>query len=88
MALNTKEQMNLAEAAIAVQNERKENKETKEGELSESDAVALNFIANALGEPMINESTEKEYTEAITNLVESLNYVCWSVNDYFGLNQD
>tara|TARA_Y100000004_G_C8892578_1_gene402706 strand:- start:265 stop:525 length:261 start_codon:yes stop_codon:yes gene_type:complete len=85
MSLNTKEQMNLAEAAIAVQNER-----TAEGEvqLSETDAVALNFIANALGEDMINESSEEDYTAAITELVESLNYVCWSVNEYFGLNQE
>lgn len=87
MALNTKEQMNLAEAAIAVQNERKVN-ETPEVEMTESDAIALNFIANALGEATINESNEEEYAEAITNLVESLNQVCWSVNEYFGLNQE
>ena len=87
MALNTNETKNLAEAAIAVQSERKDPKQA-EVELSETDAVALNFIANALGENMISESSEEDYTAAITELVESLNYVCWSVNEYFGLNQE
>ena len=88
MALNTNEQQNLAEAAIAIQTQRNEAPVAQDQELSESNMVALNFIANALGEDMINESTEEDYAAAIADLVESLNYVCWSVNDYFGLNQD
>ena len=83
MTLNTKQQMNLAEAAISVQTQRanpvapvSDNETT---ELSENDMVALSFIQSALGEDMINESTEEEC---------SLNHVCYSVNEYFGLYED
>tara|TARA_R110002051_G_scaffold195104_1_gene263324 strand:- start:184 stop:462 length:279 start_codon:yes stop_codon:yes gene_type:complete len=92
MALNTKQQMNLAEAAISVQTQRanpvapvSDNETT---ELSENDMVALSFIQSALGEDMINESTEEECSAALSELVESLNHVCHSVNEYFGLYED
>ena len=90
MALNTEQQMNLAEAAISVQNERNNNvisdKETQD--LSENDQVALSFIQSALGEDMINESTDEECSAALSELVESLNHVCYAVNEYFGLYED
>lgn len=87
MALNTNEQINLAEAAIAVQNKRN-NVEQPEAELSESDMIALSFIQSALGEDMLSEATEEQYGEAIAELVESLNVTCHAVNEYFNLYED
>lgn len=87
MALNSKEQINLAEAAIAVQNQRNNLNESQE-ELSENDAIALSFIQSALGEDILNESSEENYAVAVNELVESLNHVCFAVNDFFGLYED
>jgi len=95
MALNTNEQLTLAEAAIAINNgpaevaEEVVQESTEETtEISEMDMVALSFIQSALGEDIINESTEEDYAVAVSELVESLNQICFAVNDYFGLYND
>tara|TARA_R100001015_G_C4632684_1_gene196561 strand:+ start:3738 stop:4025 length:288 start_codon:yes stop_codon:yes gene_type:complete len=95
MALNTNEQLTLAEAAIAINNgpaevaeEVVEESTEETTEISEMDMVALSFIQSALGEDIINESTEEDYAVAVSELVESLNQICFAVNDYFGLYND
>ena len=61
MALNTNEQLTLAEAAIAINNgpaevaeEVVEESTEETTEISEMDMVALSFIQSALGEDIIN----------------------------------
>ncbi|HCT53348.1 MAG TPA: hypothetical protein DF712_12920 [Balneola sp.] len=91
MALNTNEQLTLAEAAIAINNgpaEEVQESTEETTEISEMDMVALSFIQSALGEDIINESTEEDYAVAVSELVESLNQICFAVNDYFGLYND
>jgi len=102
MALNTNEQLTLAEAAIAIHKgisptakevteevtEELQESTEETSEISEMDMVALSFIQSALGEDIINESTEEDYAVAVSELVESLNQICFAVNDYFGLYND
>jgi len=91
MALNTNEQLTLAEAAIAINNgpaEEVQESTEETTEISEMDMVALSFIQSALGEDIINESTEEDYAVAVSELVESLNQICFAVNDYFVLYND
>jgi len=84
--MDPRRQKSLTEAAMSVVVPKQEINESVE-QVNEQDmyaAIAENFIASVLGN-QLNESTDRERTQMIANLIEQTNLVCYAVNTYFGI---
>lgn len=89
--MDPRTQKSLMEAAINVVKPKEQINESTNDQINEStnDTDTLAQIAetyiNAIIGNQLNESTEKEQTELIADLVEHTNLVCHAINTYFDL---
>lgn len=80
MALDTRTQKSLMEAAIFSANPKTEPVDQRLHEIAE------NFILSVIGNEL-NESTCKEdQVNLISNLIEETNILCYALNSYFNIH--
>lgn len=93
MALDRQTQQSLFEAVnqvalsqVETKEELTEDVEVEEPTKSDLDAIAEAFISGAFGDDLTESLTDEERDQKLVQIVESINTVCYAVNEYFGLN--